>query len=184
MPSLRSHRGGTVTGTRSCAMDTCGLGPSRPAEPLWHRAWLDAYPCDVPSSIPYPRVPVSTLMEMSAKRFPYRPACTIFGHSISFAKLNEQSRRFARSLAALRGWLYRVERLRRNGPFSLRENEHVHHYDHFRRGETSDPSPRIVPEEDVALMSPTGGTTGSPKVVMLTHRNLVANAFQLGAWSR
>jgi long-chain acyl-CoA synthetase len=255
-------------------MDVRGLGPSRPAEPLWHRAWLDAYPCDVPSSIPYPRVPVSTLMEMSARRFPYRPACTIFGHSISYAKLNEQSHRLARSLAALgakpgrrvamllpnipeyvaalqatwltgatvlqlsplmvaeeiakwieatdchivftldllapsvlpalehgplehiivasladrvtpwKGWLYRIERLRRNGPFSLKEGEHIHFYDHFLRAPASTPSPRIVPEEDVALMSPTGGTTGSPKAVMLTHRNLVANAFQLGAWSR
>lgn len=251
------------------------VGPSRPAEPLWQRAWLDAYPCDVPSSIPYPRVPVSTLMEMSAKRFPYRTACTIFGHSISFGKLNEQSHRLARSLAALgagpgrrvgmllpnipeyiaalqatwltgatalqlsplmvaeeitkwlkatdcniiftldllaplvmpalqdgplehvivasladrittawKGWLYRIVRLKRNGPFSLRENDHIHHYDHFLRGRTADPEARIVPEEDVALMAPTGGTTGSPKIVQLTHRNLISNAFQLGAWSR
>src|SRR5262249_53489481 len=40
----------------------------------------------------------------------------------------------------------------------------------------------IVPEEDVAVLAPTGGTTGSPKAVMLTHRNLVANALQLRAW--
>jgi long-chain acyl-CoA synthetase len=33
-------------------------------------------------------------------------------------------------------------------------------------------------------MVPTGGTTGSPKIVMLTHRNLVANALQLKAWGR
>jgi long-chain acyl-CoA synthetase len=36
-----------------------------------------------------------------------------------------------------------------------------------------------VPDEDVAVLAPTGGTTASPKAVMLTHRNLVANAFQL-----
>ena len=36
------------------------------AVPLWQRAWLDAYPCDVPSSIPYPRVPVSALLENAA----------------------------------------------------------------------------------------------------------------------
>src|SRR5205085_9938850 len=45
-------------------------------------------------------------------------------------------------------------------------------------------SRHVVPEEDVAVMAPTGGTTASPKAVMLTHRNLVSNAFQLGAWSR
>jgi long-chain acyl-CoA synthetase len=43
--------------------------------------------------------------------------------------------------------------------------------------------PHIVPEDDVALMAPTGGTTASPKAVMLTHRNLVANAHQINAWS-
>src|SRR5262249_41676646 len=45
-------------------------------------------------------------------------------------------------------------------------------------------TPSIVPEEDVAVLAPTGGTTASPKAVMLTHRNLVANALQLRSWSR
>src|SRR5262249_22113801 len=40
-------------------------------------------------------------------------------------------------------------------------------------------SPAVRLEEDVAVMVPTGGTTASPKAVQLTHRNLVANAFQL-----
>src|SRR5205823_5647876 len=229
-------------------MDHRSVGPSRPAEPLWQRAWLDAYPCDVPSSIPYPRVPISTLMEMSAKRFPYRTACTVFGHSISFAKLSEQSHRLARSLAALgarpgrrvgmllpnipeyiaalqatwltgatalqlsplmvaeevhkwleatgchiiftldllaplvleslkrgplehvivaslarrvgawKGWLYRIERMRRNGPFRLRENGHVHHFDHFLRGSEVNPAPKLVAQGVIAVLCPTGGT--------------------------
>lgn len=37
-------------------------------------------------------------------------------------------------------------------------------------------------EEDLALLQYTGGTTGFPKGVMLTHRNLVANATMCGAW--
>ncbi|MFJ5758243.1 long-chain-fatty-acid--CoA ligase [Neobacillus sp. NPDC093182] len=37
-------------------------------------------------------------------------------------------------------------------------------------------------EEDVALLQYTGGTTGSPKGVMLTHRNLVANSSMCTAW--
>ncbi len=35
---------------------------------------------------------------------------------------------------------------------------------------------------DVAVLQPTGGTTGIPKCAMLTHRNLVANAMQVAAW--
>jgi long-chain acyl-CoA synthetase len=87
-------------------------------------------------------------------------------------------------LAAWRGWLYRVERLRRHGPFRLRDEAHVHPFDQLMRTRARELSPHIIPEEDVALMAPTGGTTASPKAVMLTHRNLVANAFQINAWSR
>lgn len=36
--------------------------------------------------------------------------------------------------------------------------------------------------QDVALLLHTGGTTGTPKAVMLTHRNLVANAEQSVVW--
>ena len=35
---------------------------------------------------------------------------------------------------------------------------------------------------DVALLQYTGGTTGTPKAAMLTHRNLVANSLQARAW--
>ena len=35
---------------------------------------------------------------------------------------------------------------------------------------------------DVALLQYTGGTTGTPKAAMLTHRNLVANSLQAAAW--
>ncbi|WP_371151934.1 AMP-binding protein [Buchananella felis] len=41
--------------------------------------------------------------------------------------------------------------------------------------------PRPVPS-DLAVLLHTGGTTGSPKAVMLTHANLVANATQGAAW--
>jgi long-chain acyl-CoA synthetase len=36
--------------------------------------------------------------------------------------------------------------------------------------------------DDVAVLQPTGGTTGTPKAAMLTHRNLVADAIQVASW--
>ncbi|UVI33534.1 long-chain-fatty-acid--CoA ligase [Paenibacillus spongiae] len=38
------------------------------------------------------------------------------------------------------------------------------------------------PSRDIALLQYTGGTTGLAKGVMLTHRNLIANAVQTAAW--
>lgn len=249
-------------------------GPGRPPMPLWQRAWVDAYPSGVPSSLQYPNIPVSGLMEAAAQRYPDHIACTLYGVRTTYAELAERSRRFARSLHDLgagprcrvgmllpnipeylialqatwltgatvlqlsplmvaselekwlatmdcsivvtldllapmlagalehgplrhlvvaslaermtpwRGWLYRAERLRRHGPLRLREEGPIHRFDQLLRAAPRKLSPPIVPEEDVALLAPTGGTTASPKAVMLTHRNLVANAMQLRAWGR
>ncbi|MDG2535005.1 long-chain fatty acid--CoA ligase [Sphingomonas sp. HITSZ_GF] len=40
-------------------------------------------------------------------------------------------------------------------------------------------APRLDPENDLALIQYTGGTTGTPKGAMLTHQNLSANARQV-----
>jgi long-chain acyl-CoA synthetase len=42
--------------------------------------------------------------------------------------------------------------------------------------------PAVDPESTVAVLQYTGGTTGTPKGAMLTHRNLVANVYQGCAW--
>jgi long-chain acyl-CoA synthetase len=41
------------------------------------------------------------------------------------------------------------------------------------------PKVKIKPKEDVAVLQYTGGTTGLPKGAMLTHHNIVANAYQI-----
>ena len=46
-----------------------------------------------------------------------------------------------------------------------------------------DPAHPAPSSADVALLQYTGGTTGTPKGAMLTHRNLVANTVQGQAWT-
>ena len=238
----------------------------------WQQSWLDEYPCDMPSSVPYPRAPLSELLERAARRFPDYPACTLYGRATTFAELSEQARRLARALAdkgakpgrhvgvllpnipeylvalqaiwltgatalqlsplmvaeevghwleatgchivvtldllapavtgALqrgplehviltslarrmamwRGMLYRIERLRRNGYLRMPHDARRHRFADLLESPPLDKPASVSPEEDVAVLAPTGGTTSSPKAVMLTHRNLVANALQLRNW--
>ncbi|OBA07225.1 long-chain fatty acid--CoA ligase [Bacillus subtilis] len=42
--------------------------------------------------------------------------------------------------------------------------------------------PKIDPEHDIAVLQYTGGTTGAPKGVMLTHQNILANTEMCAAW--
>ena len=44
--------------------------------------------------------------------------------------------------------------------------------------------PRVIidPDDDVAVLQYTGGTTGVPKAAMLTHRNIFANTIQTALW--
>ena len=238
----------------------------------WQQSWVHEYPCDMPSCVPYPRVPLSELLERAARRTPDLPACTLYGRTTTFAQLAEQARRLARALAdkgakpgrhvgvllpnipeylvtlqaiwltgatalqlsplmvadevghwleatgchivvtldllapavmsALqrgplehviltslarrmamwRGMLYRIERLRRNGYLRVPNDLHRHRFADMLETPPLETPAAVTPEEDVAVLAPTGGTTSSPKAVMLTHRNLVANALQLRNW--
>ena len=43
--------------------------------------------------------------------------------------------------------------------------------------------PSVAPDiDDIALLQPTGGTTGTLKIAQLSHRNLLSNAAQLSLW--
>jgi long-chain acyl-CoA synthetase len=82
-------------------------------------------------------------------------------------------------MALWRGFLYGVERVRRNGMLYLPQDAHRHPWPLLMKSPILERQPDIVPHEDVAVVAPTGGTTASPKAVMLTHHNLLANAFQM-----
>lgn len=238
----------------------------------WQQSWLDHFHCDVPSEIPYPKAPLSALLEHSTLRFPERAACTLYGQSTTYAQMTEQAQRLAQSLKKLgigpgkyvgmllpntpeylvamqatwltgatvlqlsplmvadeihhwleatgcnvmvaldllapnltksmeqgvlehvvitslipklavwKGWLYRLERIRRGGSLRLRDTETQHTWDQMQEADPFTEKVDIDPLNDVAVLAPTGGTTASPKAVELTHRNLFANAMQLRHW--
>jgi long-chain acyl-CoA synthetase len=50
------------------------------------------------------------------------------------------------------------------------------------KGASGKPTPTPTAPDDVVLFQYSGGTTGTPKAAMLTHRNLVSNAAQMQAW--
>ncbi len=77
-----------------------------------------------------------------------------------------------RLLAPLRG----IARIRYPDTYTFR--------DFVKKRESRPPIVEVDPVEDLAVLQYTGGTTGKPKGVMLTHYNLVANAIQTYHWAK
>ncbi len=58
----------------------------------------------------------------------------------------------------------------------------THWFQHILQTGSPDPIPNLADPHDVATLVYTGGTTGVPKGVQLTHANTIANATALNVW--
>lgn len=68
-----------------------------------------------------------------------------------------------------------VQKKQTNLVVHVKESENIHVWKSIERAEDTAVDVPCDPEEDLALLQYTGGTTGFPKGVMLTHKNLVSN---------
>ncbi|HET7266841.1 MAG TPA: AMP-binding protein [Oleiagrimonas sp.] len=65
---------------------------------------------------------------------------------------------------------------------SFKLDDAVRLTDALKRGAGHKPPKPEITHDDIAFLQYTGGTTGVAKGAMLTHRNMVANMLQAGAW--
>ncbi|TCT25052.1 long-chain acyl-CoA synthetase [Melghiribacillus thermohalophilus] len=76
-----------------------------------------------------------------------------------------------------------VQKKQGQHPGKIEQTENVHHWKQvLKQSGDGVKQVDIDPKEDLALLQYTGGTTGFPKGVMLTHLNLVANTQMSKAW--
>jgi long-chain acyl-CoA synthetase len=79
-------------------------------------------------------------------------------------------------------WLYPIKARREGRWHPQAHTSETPNLFRLLAGTRSSPFPSAASPDDVAVLQPTGGTTGTPKAATLTHRNLVANAIQVAAW--
>jgi long-chain acyl-CoA synthetase len=88
--------------------------------------------------------------------------------------------RFAKALPGLKGFLFSVAKRKTIAPIP-RGDDRVVAFDALLAAPPI-AAPVPVASDAVAVLQYTGGTTGVPKGVMLTHANLCANLRQMEAW--
>lgn len=77
---------------------------------------------------------------------------------------------------------YHLQRLRQ-GRCRVAAGTRVMKFSKFDQGGIRIENPLLRDVDLPAVLQPTGGTTGTPKVAVLTHRNLCSNVAQLHVWS-
>lgn len=88
--------------------------------------------------------------------------------------------RLHRSLPFFKGLLFRLAKARQR--LAVPQDDRHLTFDDLLASPGDRTVATVDPGRDVAVLLYTAGTTGRPKGVALTHRNLLANALQCGAW--
>uniref|UniRef100_A0A7V6DNG7 Long-chain fatty acid--CoA ligase n=1 Tax=Desulfobacca acetoxidans TaxID=60893 RepID=A0A7V6DNG7_9BACT len=78
-------------------------------------------------------------------------------------------------------WLYPCKARRQGLPIGFQSGPGRQRWRDLLRGKPLDDLPSINPL-NLAVLQYTGGTTGTPKAAMLSHKNLLANVVQINAW--
>jgi len=79
-------------------------------------------------------------------------------------------------------WLYPLKAKREKQWVEIPPADGIYHYRNLMKNTVARNEKVDVLPEETALLQYTGGTTGIAKGVMLTHKNLVANAYQTRLW--